>query len=155
MIYLCKTQHLGRRLDLVDQVVDALVIGRMSQPDAARLLAPEVDVDGLRRDATDIRGRRDALAALLAENLLGIDAVREQSARLSATLADVERRIEHASGSSPLAPLIGADDVAATWQAMALLARRDSIRVLFDSITVLPVTRGARFDPSQIVPVWR
>lgn len=156
MIYRCMAaQHLGRRLDLVDDVVDALVVARMSQPDAARLLASDVDVAELRRDATDLRERRSALAAMLADGLLAPGDVRAQAERLSVDLTDVERRIEHADGSAPFAPLIGAEDVAATWQAMPLGTRRETVRALFESLTVVPVVRGARFAPDQVAYRWR
>lgn len=156
MIYRCMAkQHLGRRLDLVDQVVDALVVARMSQPDAARLLESDLDVAELRSRASELRDRRGALAALLADGLMSPADVRTQAERIGAELADVERRIEQADGSSPFAAMIGAPDVAATWQAMSLQARRETIRVLFESLTVLPVTKGARFHPSQVAYEWQ
>jgi site-specific DNA recombinase len=155
MVYRCRAQHLARRLDLVDQVVDALIVARMSRPDAARLLSPTVDVAALRADADRIRSERGRLAAMVGEQLLSADDIAAPSAKLSATLADVERKIEQASGSSPLAPLVAARDVAKAWQAMPLRARRDTVRVLFESLTVAPVVKGARFSPDQVVPVWR
>lgn len=155
MIYRCRTTHLTRRLDLVDQVVDALVVARMSRPDAARLLAADVDVTGLRREVTELRDRRDALAAMLAGGLLSAPAVRGEAVKLTASIGERERAIEAASGSSPLVPLATSNDVAGTWQAMPIGARRESIRVLFESITVLPAGRGHTFDPEQIAFIWR
>ncbi|HZC71996.1 MAG TPA: recombinase family protein [Jatrophihabitans sp.] len=155
MIYRCRTQHLGRRLDLVDAVVDALVIARMSRPDAARLLAPDVDVATLRATAADLRERRDALAAMVADRIMSPDAARAQAQRLTDQLAEVERQSDHAEGSAPFAPLIGANDVEAAWRAMSLGARRETVRVLFESLTVLPTRRGARFHPDQVAYTWR
>jgi hypothetical protein len=155
-IYRCMArQHLGRRLDHVDDTVDEVVIRRLSRPDAAILLSRDVDISELRAEGADLRRRRDALAAMLAENLLSAESVRDQASRLTEALVDVERRIDAASGDSPLAALIESTDVKRDWPAQSLLARRDVIRALFESITVLPVTRGARFEPEQIAFAWR
>ncbi len=49
MTYRCRTPHLRRRLDLVDEPVGMAVVARLSQPDAAQLFAPDVDLDQLHR----------------------------------------------------------------------------------------------------------
>ncbi len=62
MAYRCRTAHLMRRLDQVDDLVVGAVIGRLARPDAAALLRPDVDLDGLRQELGQLRDRRDELA---------------------------------------------------------------------------------------------
>ncbi len=103
MAYRCRTPHLTRRLDLVDELVSMAVVARLSQPDAAALFTPDVDLDGLRTEATELRTRRDELAALLPEGLLSAAAVRKQAAALRGRLETIEGTLTAACGSSPAA----------------------------------------------------
>lgn len=153
MGYRCHARHITRRMDLVDEVVVAAVIERLSRPDALALLTPSEDVDALRIAAMDLRGRRDALAAMLADGLLSPGAVRQQAGRLSTELAQVEARIAAAVGEHPAAALAGERDVAAAWERLPLEARRAVVRVLLRPV-VLPAGRGARFNPEQIRIEW-
>lgn len=150
MVYRC---HGGlcmqRSLDLIDQYVEGVVIGLLSRPDAAGLFADAEAAVRLRREATDLRDRRDALAAMLADGLMSAAAVREQAGKLSAALADVERGITAAEHLNPAAGVIGSPDVATAWTALPLTNKRRVIRALMD-LTVLPAGKGVRFDTSQI-----
>jgi site-specific DNA recombinase len=120
------------------------------------LVNDDVDVVGLRTQATELRDRRDGLAAMLADGLLSTTAARKQAVTITERLHDVERRIEAASGTSPLAALIGADDVRAAWQALDLEAQRTIVRALFETVTIMPAEhRGAKFDPELVIPAWR
>ncbi|MDP9692682.1 UNVERIFIED_ORG: DNA invertase Pin-like site-specific DNA recombinase [Arthrobacter globiformis] len=143
-----------RRLDLVDEVVESVVIGRLSQPDAAALFTGTEDATKLRRRAVDLRDRRDALAALLADGLLSPTAVREQSGRLSNELQAVENALDAADTLNPAAGVIAADDVAAAWHALPLNHRRQIIRALMD-VTVRPAGKGVRFNPDQVEIGWK
>ena len=90
MVYKCRTAHLARRLDLVDEVVEAVVVGRLSRPDAAALLASDGDDgDRLRSRSVTLRGQLDDLAGLLAEGVLTAAGVRKASAKLRAELEEV------------------------------------------------------------------
>jgi site-specific DNA recombinase len=101
-----------------------------------------------------LRDRRDGLAALLADGLLTPDAVRTQAKRLADQIGDLERQIEAATGSSPLASLVDVEDVAATFDALPVKTRREVVRTLLD-VRILPAGKGIRFTPEQVELVWK
>lgn len=154
MAYRCPAYHVTRRMDLVDEVVVGTVLGRLSRPDALALLTPDEDVDALRSQSNDLRDRRDALAALLADGLLSPAAVRVQAGKLAKDLDGIEGRIAAALGDNPAAAVAGADDVEAAWSALPLASRRGIIRTLM-TVTVLSAGKGARFTPEQVNIEWK
>lgn len=153
-VYRCRKCYATRQRGRVDEVVMAALVARLSRPDAAALLSPEVDVTELRRKAVELRDRRDGLAALLADGLLSPGAVREQAERLGGQLEDYERQIQAATGSSPLVGVVGADDVGATLAGLPLLQLREIVRTLFD-VVILPAGKGVRFSFEQVDIRWR
>ncbi|TAP45619.1 recombinase family protein [Arthrobacter sp. S39] len=155
MVYRCYSGYCVQRgLEAVDDVVNTVVTARLSRPDAASLFASTVDATALRRKATDLRGRRDALAALLADGLLSAVAVREQAGKLASELHAVESSLVALDTFNPAAAVIAADDVSAAWAALDLGARRQIIRALMD-VTVLSAGKGVRFSPEQVQIEWK
>lgn len=155
MTYQCTTcWGVSRALLPVDEVVTGAIVARLSMPDAAELLSPAVEVAPLMEEAVTIRERRDDLAALLAEGVLTRAAVREQSERLGARLAELETEIGNAQGVGPLGALIGAEDVAARWNAAPLAAQRDLIRGMC-AVTIRRQASTRVFDHDAIEVVWR
>ena len=154
MVYRCPGYHVTRRMDLVDEIAEGVVLERLSRPDALALLTPDEDVDALRGQATELRGRRDDLAALLADGLLAPAAVRVQAGKLAKDLDRIEVRISAALGDNPAAAVAGSDDVEAAWADLSLSARRGIIRTLM-TVTVLTAGKGARFAPEQVRIEWK
>ena len=130
------------------------VLARLALPDALALLTPDEDVDALRGQATDLRDRRDTLAALLADGLLSPAAVRVQAGKLAKDLDGIEGRIAAALGDNPAATVAGAADVEAAWSALPFASRRAVIRTLM-TVTVLSAGKGARFTPEQVRVEWK
>lgn len=154
MGYRCPACYLSRRLDLVDEVVEGVILARLSQPDASSLFVEDEDVPALRAEAGELRARRDDLAALLADGLLSASAVRERSGDLTRKINDLEDRIGHALGESPLAALADAEDVRAAWESLSLRSRKQVVELLM-TVTILPAGKGVRFDPEQVQVEWR
>ncbi|MDP9394604.1 MAG: recombinase family protein [Actinomycetota bacterium] len=154
MGYRCLSCFLSRRVDLVDEVVKAVVIARLSRPDAASLFAEDEDVPALRSEAAELRGRRDDLAGLLADGLLSASAVRERSQQLTRKINDLEDRISRVLDESPVAVLAAAEDVRAAWEAMPLRDRKRVIDLLM-TVTILSAGKGQRFIPEQVRIDWR
>ena len=83
-----------------------------------------------------------------------------QTARRRAKMERVEALLAEATDVSPLAPLIGAEDVAAAWEALPLGQRRAAVQALL-TVTVQPAGRGYRpdvrhrvaFGPAQVPAV--
>lgn len=153
-VYRCLVCKRVRRREYVDEFVVGSVLARLGMPDAATLLAPDVDLVALQTEVTTLRDRRDGLAALLADGLLSTDAVREQAQRLSAQITDLERQIDSAMGASPLRPLVGAADVAAVWDALDVLAQRAVVDTLMVAY-IDAAGKGVRFSTDQVRLVWR
>lgn len=150
MTYRCFGGYcLSRRLDAVDEVVTAVVTGLLARPDASRLFTSGEEAAALRQRALDLRDRRDALAAMLADGLLSASAVREQAGKLSRELLSAEDSLASAEGVSPAAAVVGAADVAAAWEALPLPAKRKIIRQLM-TVTILPAGKGSRFSPEHV-----
>lgn len=153
-IYRCRSCYGARRANLVDEAVMAAVVARLTRPDAAGLLDRDVDLDELRGRVVDLRERRDGLASLLADGLLTPAAVRTQAQRLTDQISDLERQIEAAIGTSPLARVVDSNDVSAALDRLTLLELREVIRELM-TVRILPAGKGIFFDPQQVEIEWR
>lgn len=151
MVYRCFGGYcMTRRLDYVDDVVQVRTIALLSRPDAAALFTSTEDSIGLRQKAKDLRGRRDALASMLAEGLLSETAVRQQAGKIGEQLRSIEDNLAAASTLNPAAAVIGADDVDAAWAELPLGSKRQIIRAMMD-VTILPAGKGIRFHPEQVL----
>jgi site-specific DNA recombinase len=153
-VYKCPSCYLARRQDLVDQVVESVVLARLSLPDAASLFAEDEDVPALRAECAELRTRRDDLAGLLADGLLSASVVRERSGELTRKIGDLEDRISRVLGESPITALADADDVQAAWEAMPLRNRKQVVNLLM-AVTILQAGKGVRFTPEQVRIEWR
>jgi site-specific DNA recombinase len=153
-VYRCRRCYMARHRERVDEVVVGTIVARLSRPDAAQLLSPDVDVADLRTKVVELRERRDGLASLLADGLLSPEAVRVQAKRLGGQIDSLERQIEAALGASPLAEVVGEDDVAAALDRLPLLKVREVVRTLCD-VVILPAGKGVRFSPDQVRIEWK
>jgi site-specific DNA recombinase len=155
-VYRCPETHLSRRVADVDRVVSETIIARLSRRDAAKLFAPDVDLDGLRGHATELRARRDGLAALLADGLLSADAVTAQAERLTTEIDELTRKIATAEQGLPpgFAESIGTRQVRQVWERATLTRQRELIDTLAE-ITIQPAGRQSSFDPAQIKIDWK
>ncbi len=154
LVYRCRSCYGTRRLDLVDEVVMGVLVGRLARPDAVVLLQRNVDLDGIRERVVELRSRRDGLASLLADGLLTSTAVRIQARRLTDEIGALERQVEAAAGTSPLARVLDSTDVAATLGRLSLLDLRDVLRSLL-TVRILPAGKGVRFDPEHVDIAWK
>ena len=155
MVYRCLGGYcMTRRMDLIDAAVESMLLRRLSMPEEADLFHSAGDLSELRRKATDLRDRRDALASLLADGLLSPTAVREQAGRVGRELRNVEASLEAAEGLNPLAAFVGSVDVPGVWNALPLANKRRIIRSVVD-IAVLPAGKGVRFNHNQLRIEWK
>jgi len=155
-IYRCMpTNHLSRRQDLVDAVVERVVLARLALPDAASLLTVDDDrAEHLLARAVELRDRLDGLADLLADGTLTAAGVRRSSERLRADLAAVDAERAQIATVPEVAALAAAQDVSAVWTALPLVGRRSVVDALM-TVTVEPVSKGARFSPEQVRIDWK
>ncbi len=157
-VYVCRAHKcVARKAEPVEQLVEAVVVARLSRPDAVELLSrPETpDLAVNRAKAQAIRERLDDLATGLEEGLLTLGAVRRSSERLRVELATVETRIRDSTHADVLTPLVTAVDVRAAWDKCDLKQKRAVVDALL-TVTLLAPKRGRQeFDPETVLVAWK
>lgn len=145
--------HVARQAAPVDAWVTGAVLELLSRPDAAGLLtAPKVraDVTALREEAAAIRQRMNDLAGDVVDGVITRAQLHAASTRASVRLNKIEAELADTGREDVLAPLVTAEDLAATWEALDLSRKRAVIGALWD-VVLYPTGRGSRgFDPSTI-----
>lgn len=153
--YNCRKCNRTRRKKAdVDQLVESVVIRRLSLPDGPNLLAG--DPAGLRR----IEEQVEAIQARLniaADSFADGDITAEQLGRISAKLRpqlDEAKAKSRALAPAPELAHFGVGDVRSVWEQSTLDVRRAVIDSLL-RVTLLPTGSGGRFDPNAIKIEWR
>lgn len=148
--------HVARLGAPIDGYVSAVVVARLSEPDAAEALAPRdapVDLDAVRDRSAAIHARLDQLATDFADGVLTASQLRTATVRLREQLADADAQLAETSRDI-LGPLLDTDDIAAMWEALDVDRRRAVIDALM-GVRILPTGRGARtFKPETVAINW-
>jgi len=152
-VYRCsQAAHLVRTAGPLDEFVQAVIIERLSRPDAADLLAPASNVDAvvLAREANGLRARIAEAKDAWESGVLTLADMKVRTARMGDKLDAIEATLASAAGRSPLAGLAGNLDAATVWDGLDLGRRRAVLDVLL-TVTVLPRDRRGRgFDPDSV-----
>lgn len=161
--YRCKSRrHLSRRRDLLDDLVQLEILGRIAKPDAVDLLAERedpVDVRGAQRDMREARETLDELAEAIGAGAMDLRSWQLASEGARKRLADAEALLSRAVKVNPVAGLVGAEDPLAAWNAFDMSRRRAVVRYLM-TVTLLPARRGRQpgggyWDPASIRIEWK
>lgn len=140
----------------VDALVTKRVVGLLSQPDAREIFSASDD-----RAVLAARAEAARLAEVLAgwkRDTIAEKITREEYAEISAGLKARIKEAQDTANTASLPPalrdmLTPGADIAKHWEGLSVPARKDVLRVLFDSITIAPATdrrRGAPFDPARV-----
>lgn len=158
-LYVCDARGcVGRNEASVDAFVAAVVIERLSQPDALDWLAGD---DRLAQRATEradaLRARLDVAADQYADAKITASMMERITAGLAPQIqaADEERR-RHAS-TVPLDSIadLAGPKAAQRWEAMPLTRRRALLQALGLAVVIDRVTRrGPGFDPRSVRVEW-
>ncbi len=151
-------KHVSRRADTLDAFVTDALIGRLSQPGFVQAMADRVNADGTAGHAALITERDEIRAAL--DELAQAAESGAVTAKLALTLArqtrelteradEISHLLAQAGSRSPVADLIGADDIEAAWHALSLPVQR-AILVAVMTVTVHRGKKGPKFDPTSI-----
>lgn len=119
------TGHVVRVAGPLDAYIEAIIVERLSRPEAIGLLrpaAPEVDLAALR--ATAARARLTEIAEMLGEQELTRAEAQIARSRAMARLERAEAEIAAATASTPLAGIVEAPDPAAVWAELEIGRRR-------------------------------
>lgn len=156
--------HVRRQGDGLDAYIDAIVIGRLSQPDAADLLNtltnPEgVDIAALHAQRMALQARQEELASLFAEGAISAPQLKRGSEKLSNTLESLEQDLVAATRRNPASVLLGSsNDVAQLDERWAALSP-DIRGKIIDQLLVVTINRSPkglrRFDPAYVDIHWR
>lgn len=157
-VYVCRASKcISRKADDVDALVEAVVIERLSRPDASDLLAVDNrdELRGLQCRAAGIRQRLDDLATGLEEGVLTLVAVRKSSDRLRAELERIEADMATKVHVDALGPLVAAQDVSAAWSGLDVQQRRGVVDSLMTVTLLRPETGRRDFDPESVRIEWK
>jgi site-specific DNA recombinase len=156
MTYQCTSNWcVSRDLNRVDEIVEATLLERLSRTDALELLTPHVDVTPMVFRSQEIRARRDDLATALADGVLTLAAVREQSARLEAELSSLQQQIANAAGGSQLSAVLLADSVERHWCDVLTIAQKREVLSALMSVTIRKQDNPRVFNPEDVAITWR
>lgn len=161
-VYRCSENGcVSRRRAPVDEFIRAVIVERLSRPDALDLLAagPEdgPDVGAMAREIESLRQRLDPLAAAYADGALTITQLRAATERINSQMSELETRLADAAGQTTAAlhEVLTAADVAAAWDDLPTDAQRQAIAAIME-IRLFPVGQGrSGLHPETIEIQWR
>jgi site-specific DNA recombinase len=141
----------ARQAGPVEEFVEKLVVARLSRPDAADLVSVEeagIDVAGLREEAAAIRRNLEEMAGDRALGRISRAQMLKATGAGNARLEAIGAELDGAARENVLAPLVAAENAAATWAGLDISRKRAVIKTLM-SITLYSPGKGARraFDP--------
>ncbi len=146
--------RLARKMEPVDEVVNAVMVARLSRPDTVLDLAAD---PGKLREAIAHRdgltARLDTAADQFAEGTITARQLTRITERLTADLTEAERRVASLQPSRVLDGMTG-PGAAEAWHSASLEKRRTILRELV-TITIQPTGPGIRFEPEQVTFEWR
>ncbi len=158
--YICKNgYHVRRQMQPLDDLVTKVVVGRLTQPDAADLFHRDDDEDGrqAREQADAMRARLDLAADAYADGEIDGAQLKRITSKLRPQLERLER-LERAASTSPDLSDLAGPDIAGRWDSLPLARKRAVIDALVSVTVHLSTARGgaaASFDPKSIEIVWR
>jgi site-specific DNA recombinase len=158
-------RHVARRAVLVDEVVTAAVLARLSRPDAVEVLSgrPSEDTAELRSRAKRLRTRLDEADDMFSAGELDRRRLAKISDAIRAELAEVEDRLAESASAGPLTSLVGIGDLKAAWDEFDV-ARRQAVVAALCEVVLHPGKRGRPkghrpgeryFDPTSVEIRWR
>ena len=154
--YRCSSgKHVSRKSEPVDEYISQIVVGRLTQEDAASLWSAELpDAGVLMFEADMLRRRRDDIATDYADLKMDRQQFRIASERVLERLADVEGRIAAVGSTSPLA-IVAADNIEATWDGLSTAQKRNIIDVLMVPVLHLSGAGTREFRPETVEVRWK
>jgi len=158
--YRCPIGHVVRLQEPVDELVARVVVGRLSMPDAASLLAvDDCEAEDAARDAAVLRVRLEGLVDDYADGLLDRAEVKRAVSRIRPKVEALEAKARATSSAANdvLADVIGSD-AQARWDTLPIARRRTVVATLLD-ITILPISDRTKyrepFDPELVKLDWK
>jgi len=160
--YECKAhQHVVRRGKPLDEYVETVVLGYLSDPETRQRLAvmlhggERVNVEELHTRRAALSARLEDLAAMFAAGDIDGAQLRRGTNELRTQLAGVNQVLGELSRRSPVADILGADDPVEYWHKQSMDMKGKVLQEIC-TVTVQPAQRGTRsFDYDLIDIDWR
>ena len=141
----------------LEQLIIALVVERLSQPDFAEFLT--------NRDGTDMAELRHRAAALRAqitdaerdydEGLIDGRRLKARIERVNEKLAPIEAQLTDTNKAHIFDGLIGVEDVAGSFDNLALDRQRAVVAALLDITLLAAGATGPKFNPTTVRWEWK
>jgi Recombinase len=150
--------HVRRSAAAVDAYGSAVMVARLSQPDAADLLKPPLrpgtDAGKPRAEARKLRAKSARMGALFAADVITEAQLTSGTKEIRDRLAKVSAQLVASDAPDPL-PEFRGSPAWAVWDHLSLPRRRAVVRVLC-TVAIMPVAgRGTGFDPDAVTVTWR
>jgi hypothetical protein len=165
--YTCRTgKHVVRDAIELDAYVETVILERLSRPDAADLLTPDLrgDTSALHGRDAALRARLDELGRLYGEGVIDAAQLAEGTAAIRRQREEITAQLAAASRGSVLAGVADAADPAKVWAGLDLSRRRAIVDVLVDVVILPAAHKGRRagwragetyFDPASVQITWK
>ncbi|ASW93084.1 recombinase family protein [Mycobacterium marseillense] len=151
-------QHVTRRGEPVDALVEELVLERLSSPQVRLVVdsGEKVDVAELQAKRAALQARLDELAGLFAEGSIDGSQLRRGSSDLRAQVSAVDSVLADLAHTSPVADLLAAGEkLRERWAELTPDIKSKVIRETV-TIRIMPAPRGyLPFKPELIAPEWK
>ena len=161
VVYDCEAGgHVARSLEQVDELVSAVVVERLLQPDAAGIFDGDDKASRAARERAEaIRARLDTAADEYAAGRIDAQQLSRITARLRPELEAAEeeaRRTRRVPLPALADGLLQREHAEATWAPLPVTAKRAVLETLGLRILIQPRRKsGPGFDPREIEFVWR
>jgi site-specific DNA recombinase len=155
--YVCRDRaHLARVGGPVDDYVTATVLERMTQPDAADLLASQgVDIAELSVKREALQRKLDGLTNMFNNDDIDAEQFAKSSRDTRSKLAVIDKQLADATRTSPAAALVAAGEGAwELWQSMSPTQRAQAVDEVA-VVTIKPAPRGSKFNAEYVDVTWR
>ena len=138
-----------------DKFIDAVVVERLSRPDAVTMFATADDgaVLAARSEAERCRQKIAEATESYSADRIGIESLEAITAAMQPKIASAEKRAAALAVPSPLADLVGGSKamVARRWAGLSLGQRKAAVRALMPDLTLVPGSADAPPD-ERIIP---
>lgn len=117
-----RVAHLARRLDVIEDTVEATVLELLRRPDAVALLVDEraPDLDVLNAERLTLVNRQESAAAEFADGAITPAQLRTITTRLTTRIGEIDERMSHRNRERVLGELVRASNPNPRWDAMSL-----------------------------------
>lgn len=157
LLYVCdETGCTGRNVANVDELVGAVVVARLSEPDARDVFAQGDDRRAeLGRQVDELRGRLNDAADQYADGHIDGQQMKRITERLRPQLDAAEHEYRRAAPASFDVPdeLLG-DKAAEAWERLDVVTRRDVLEALGLRVVIDRQRPGPGFDPEAVRIIW-